>query len=197
MYASCIYTVSVLIVALFAPTHHMNFLFHFNPSEIHYSPCVSRPVNLFPAINQENNTPDSQPLVAPTTKPSHDDNGIPPEFNPRGALNMPLAEKVSSWLRCVPWTELRDGVWVTDCYPGHPLSTECSDDLKSAPDDQDQLEQQARQITKIITENYLNNGEPSVRPFTDSSGLSERYSDDGYLYGYAEINFDEEHNYAS
>lgn len=117
------------------------------------------------------------------------------DFRPREAKNMPLAEKVSAWLDNVPWIQV-GGDWVSNCYPGHVSTSSRSSnanlhELKNSSTDQDFFEQQARQITRIITGNYLNNGETTARPITTVLDFSDqRYSDDGYLFDYAHVDME-------
>lgn len=154
----------------------MNFSFHHINSSGVYPTASQRMMESYPSLNQENGDLDytaynSRSTVGETQKLSS-------SFDPRGAKSMPVLEKVTNWLNSVPWKELDDGVWILDCYPGHAMSIDDSDDWRSS-DNQDIVEQQARQITRIVTENYLYNGESSVRP-----GQSEpsQCSDELYFY---------------
>lgn len=143
------------------------------------------PVMELPCIDQENEGGSAFGFVVSSPiKPVAELPLLLPGFNPRQAAGMSFAEKINSWLGNVPWVQLGDDVWILDCYPGHASAHSYLDELKSAPDNQDIVEQQARQITRIVTHNYLHNGEQVARA-TSQCG-SDAYSDDGYLYGYAE-----------
>lgn len=122
----------------------------------------------------------SQPIVKPQ---------MPQPFRPREAQNMSFSEKITSWLSTIPWFQRQDGVWVLDCFPGHVASSQSgSDDLKSILDHLDIFEHQARRITKIVTSNYMNNGEVCARPSSYSLEFSYRQcTDEEDIYQYANL----------
>lgn len=134
-----------------------------------------------PRVDQENEGGSVFGLVVSSPTKASPARLLPADFNPRLALGMPFEEKINSWLRNVPWVRLAEDVWVLDCYPGHASSG--LEDVKSTPDNQDIVEQQARQITRIVTHNYLHNGEKAIR-VSDPESESE-----DYLFGYAESEY--------
>ncbi|GEQ68140.1 hypothetical protein JCM33374_g1807 [Metschnikowia sp. JCM 33374] len=183
----------------------MNSSFNRNKAAgIHLRHSVSQPeLESRPNVNQENDQAGGHVVSARLTnpakvvaEPSQHAYKLPSSFNPREAKNMPLIEKITTWLYNIPWFQGDDGTWYSDCYPGHASSNANSEELRSTPDDQDICEQQARQITRMITNSYLYNGEITARPLTHNSEISYRqYSDDGYLYRYAQIELEEDSDY--
>lgn len=87
-------------------------------------------------------------------------------FKPREAKNMPVRDKVSQWLDNLPWVEVEAGFWVLDSFPGVPSTISRSSGFLGYSDDQEFREKQAREITRVITEKYVNNGEMPARPMT-------------------------------
>lgn len=183
----------------------MNSSFNQNKATgVYLRHSISQPELEFrPNVNQENGQTGvhvvSAHLMSPpkavAEMPQHK-NKLPASFNPREAKNMPLVEKITTWLYNIPWFQGADGTWYLDCYPGHASSDGDSDELKSTPDDQDIFEQQARQITRMITKSYLFNGEVIARPLTNTLELSyQRCSEDGYLCRYAQIELEEDSDF--
>lgn len=89
-----------------------------------------------------------------------------PEFKPREARSMSFKDKISRWLDNLPWIQVENGYWVLDCYPAVPSVLTSSGGFLNCSDEQDLFEKQAREITRMITEKYINNGEVPARPMT-------------------------------
>lgn len=89
-----------------------------------------------------------------------------PDFRPREAKNMPINEKITKWLQALPWFQIEEGYWMLECYPAIACSISSSGNLLGASDAQDVCEKQAWEITRIVTQNYVNNGEIPARPVT-------------------------------
>ncbi|QBM85495.1 hypothetical protein METSCH_A01140 [Metschnikowia aff. pulcherrima] len=177
---------------------------HQKASGVYPRHSVSQPeFDSSPNVNQENGQINTRvvttrllsppKVVAESPQRTHK---LPASFKPREAKNMPLIEKITTWLYNIPWYQGDDGAWYLECYPGHASSNGNSEEWKSTPDDQDIFEQQARQITRMITNSYLYNGEITARPLTHTLDLSfQRYSDDGYLYRYAQVELEEDSDF--
>lgn len=192
-------------LALYFLSGSMNPSFNQNKaSGVYLRHSVSQPeLESRPNVNQENDQTGAHVVSAHLMSPSkvvaevpQRTNKMPASFNPREAKNMPLVEKITTWLYNIPWFQGNDGAWYLECYPGHASSNGNSDELRSTPDDQDIFEQQARQITRMITNSYLYNGEVTARPLTHTLEISyQRYSDDGYLYRYAQIELEQDSDF--
>lgn len=135
--------------------------------------------------NHEN----SLAVLLVTSSPAKDstDRLLAPGFNPRETKNMPAAEKVNSWLECVPWAELGDGLWVLGCYPGTASSVSDSEQVNSLEgnDQDDLLERQSRQITRYVMKEYHNNGEDYsgiLEGMRSGSSLCEPQSEEGFSF---------------
>lgn len=115
--------------------------------------------------------------------------GIPIEFNSRAVKNMLYSEKINYWLQNVPWFQTDHNVWVLDCYPGIVSSRGSSDDGvgSTCDEDQDKVEYQCRQVTKLVTRQYYCESQSVARPGTANSADATEseivYSGDDYLFG--------------
>lgn len=88
------------------------------------------------------------------------------DFRPREARNMPVRDKVTRWLENLSWVEVESGLWVLDSFPGVPSTMSRSSGFLGYSDELEFREKQAREITRVITEKYGNNGEMPARPTT-------------------------------
>lgn len=104
--------------------------------------------------------------------------GLPSTFNPRRDQNIPPTEKVESWMDNVPWVKLEDNIWCLECYSGTVSVTSLSCDFNSGPEHLDLVELQARQITRIVMQNYLYDNEVA-RPPLSEEGSVEQYHPSG------------------
>lgn len=85
-------------------------------------------------------------------------------FNPRNGTNMPVKEKVISWIKDVPYHLDEFDQVLIDCYSGIiEYSSSDSDNSDGAIDlsEKDQImELQARRVTRYATRVYNNEDEP-------------------------------------
>lgn len=82
---------------------------------------------------------------------------FPQSFNPRMTSNMPVQEKVSTWIQKVPahFQDLGDSF--PKCYPGViPSSSESGYEMIDNSEAQDIIEFQARRVTQYVTQIYKN-----------------------------------------
>lgn len=161
----------VLLQSLVLLSSLMNYM---NAAEINTTQLLSPqspPLKLESKDFHNSGAPDEQrdckeSFKAPINVFDHSRGRWGPEFKPREAQNMPLREKIIKWLDRLPWTQIDEGYWVLECYPATACTLSSCSDVKSTPDQQDRFEQQAREITRIITHNYVNNGEIPAQPMT-------------------------------
>jgi len=130
----------------------------------------------------------SSPMKPSRTGSSRADVGIPVEFNSRAAKNMLYSEKINYWLQNIPWFQTDHNVWMLDCYPGIVSSSSSSNELESICDeDQDKVEYQCRQVTKLVTRQYYTESQDVARPCTSTSANATEseivYTEDEYLFG--------------
>lgn len=135
--------------------------------------------------NHENSSAALLVTSSPTKDSTH--RLLAPGFNPRETKNMPAAEKVNSWLDCVPWAELGDGLWVLGCYPGTASVVSDSEHVHSVEgnDQDDLLERQSRQITRYVMKEYQNNGEDYsgiLDGMRSGSSLCEPLYEEGFSF---------------
>lgn len=130
----------------------------------------------------------SSPVKLSPTAGAGAEAGIPVDFDSRAVKNMLYAEKINYWLQNVPWFQTERNVWVLDCYPGIvSFSDQSEDDLVSTcEEDQDKVEYQCRQVTKLVTSLYYCESQEVARPHTTTGDAAESeviYSDDEYFFG--------------
>lgn len=85
-------------------------------------------------------------------------------FNPRIASNMPLTEKITKWLRDIPFRQTENHEWVPDCFPAtiaYNSAEDASSDAAYDLEDEDSVEAlQDQRTTRYIIRLYVNDPEP-------------------------------------